>query len=106
MAGQIECFFERTADKPLADQLAEAGINNSIGPAALFPIRQLAGENSIELFLRDAKAREYAAALNPRRGGDNPNQIAIALAANFVEQRDIQHHHTGAAGLLLFRPAD
>src|SRR6185503_2098335 len=72
-------------------------IHDEIGSRALFRVGQLLGGERGELLLAHARALEHAGALHLGRRGHHHDRVAARLAAGFVQQRDVEHRHFGAA---------
>ena len=68
-------------------------IHHKVGPTALLGVRQLLGEDRVELFGCHAVACQNALALNVRRRRHHDDRIDPFLTAGFVQQRDIDHRY-------------
>ncbi len=67
-----------------------AGIDDEIGPFALFRIRRLASQDRLEFLRGHARPSKNACPLDLGRGGDNDDLVERRLAAGLEQQGDVE----------------
>jgi hypothetical protein len=77
---------------------AQAGIDNEVGAAALFPVGHLALQDRAQLVRGHARPGHDARPLDHGRGGHDDDGVAAALGTGFEQQRDVEHDHRRAPG--------
>ena len=79
---------------------AVAGVDDEIGPLALFGIRRLPGQDRLEFFRRHAGPRKHALALDLGRRGDDDDLVDAIGSAGLEQQRNVEHGERRAGGTM------
>jgi hypothetical protein len=87
-------FLDETGQDSQGVIARQPGLDHQIGPAPLFPIRHLAGDDRRDVGFTHVPAQRDAVDLERARGRDDDDGIDPHLAAGLEQQRDIQHHRS------------